>query len=463
MAVGVQQAWSTTAGSNGNADSNVGMAEGQSPPSLNNGVRAAMAAIKGFSNQLLGAKTTGGSSNAYTYTSDSVAAITSYAAGRGFVFKANHTNSGAATFNADGVGATAIRKGGAQTALAANDIVANGIYFVVYNGTYWILLNPESGAVAAQPLDADLTAIAALGYTSGAYLIKKTAADTWSLIAITTAGENLLDDASASAQRTTLGLAIGTNVQAYNAGLAYLAGLAFTNEATFKAGVNLEAADILTALLGVDGAGSGLDADTVDGVQAAALAQLGSANTFTSAQTISNTLPTIIYEETDAGTDEKRWALQAASGLWLLRTQNDAGSTVTNAMMFARSGGTVTECEINATLIDINGNADVSGDFTAGTLAGPPDVSSETGGTLTSASRNKLVQLASNPTLPSSGMQDGDWILLDPRGTARTVTRPGSHTMYVRDSNVASDATYAHNVALAIYHGSSKWTLHGMP
>jgi hypothetical protein len=37
-----------------------------------------------------------------------------------------------------------------------------------------------------------------------------------------------------------LGLAIGTNVQAYDAGLAWLDSLNFTNEATFKAGVNLE-------------------------------------------------------------------------------------------------------------------------------------------------------------------------------------------------------------------------------
>ena len=33
---------------------------------------------------------------------------------------------------------------------------------------------------------------------------------------------------------------IGSTIQGYDAGLAYLDGLNFTNEATFKAGVNLE-------------------------------------------------------------------------------------------------------------------------------------------------------------------------------------------------------------------------------
>lgn len=180
MAVGVLQAWSLTAANNGAADTNLNFAEGQSPASLNNSMRAEMAAIKGWANQISGAKTSGGAADAQTLTSDSVAAITAYAAGMAFVFKAGYTNTGAATLNVDGVGAKSIKKGGAQAALAANDIVAGGIYFVAYesSGDCFLLLNPQTGQVA---LDATLTALAALSWSSGSPLVQFTAADTVSL------------------------------------------------------------------------------------------------------------------------------------------------------------------------------------------------------------------------------------------------------------------------------------------
>lgn len=94
-------------------------------------------------------------------------------------------------------------------------------------------------------------------------------------------------------------------------------------------------------------------------------------------------------------------------------------------------------------------------------IQAPIAVSSETSGSLTSASRNKQVHCSGGVTLPSSGMTDGDIILIDPRGTARTITRPGSHTMYVNDADSATATTAAHNIVTAKYHGSSKWTLQG--
>lgn len=72
--------------------------------------------------------------------------------------------------------------------------------------------------------DAGLTSIAGLT-TSADKMIYATASDTYAVTDLTAAGRALLDDADAAAQRTTLGVAIGTDVQAHDAQLDDVAGL----------------------------------------------------------------------------------------------------------------------------------------------------------------------------------------------------------------------------------------------
>lgn len=180
MAVGVQKAWSTTASSNGSADTNVNFAEGQLAPTLNNSSRAAMAAIKGWANQIAGGCTCAGSSNAYTITSDAAAAISSaYGAGMMFMLKANHTNTGAATLNVDSVGAVAIKTSDGGD-VVAGDIVSGGLYLLAYNATgpRFDLIGTFAGG-SFQPLDATLTAVAGLSFSTTNAFFRATDVDTF--------------------------------------------------------------------------------------------------------------------------------------------------------------------------------------------------------------------------------------------------------------------------------------------
>ena len=101
--------WATSAASNNDAPPD-GFPEGMAPSAVNDAAREVMASIARWYQDTNGTLTSGGSSNAYTITSNTTyAALNDIAI---LVFRANHTNTGAATLNVDSLGAKSIRWGG---------------------------------------------------------------------------------------------------------------------------------------------------------------------------------------------------------------------------------------------------------------------------------------------------------------------------------------------------------------
>lgn len=126
--------WSQTAGSNGNSDSTINWAEGMAPSAVNDSARAMMAAIAKWRDDMSGSLTTGGTSTAYTITSNQGFSSLSAMSGQTIRVKMHTANGASPTLNVDGLGAKSIVSI-TGTFVGSGVLRTNGIYDLVYNNS----------------------------------------------------------------------------------------------------------------------------------------------------------------------------------------------------------------------------------------------------------------------------------------------------------------------------------------
>lgn len=130
--------WSTTAATNGTVDSTVAAAEGQAPSTLNNGMRGIMAALAKWRDDISGNLVTGGTSTAYTVTTNQ--GLTALTDGFMVTVRMSATNGASPTLNVDSLGAKAIA-GVYGSAVPTGVMLSGSVQTFVYDSTddKWLL------------------------------------------------------------------------------------------------------------------------------------------------------------------------------------------------------------------------------------------------------------------------------------------------------------------------------------
>jgi hypothetical protein len=197
-----------------------------------------------------------------------------------------------------------------------------------------IALSSFNDDLSYQPLDAGLTSISGLT-TAADKMIYTTASDTYAVADLTSAGRALLDDADASAQRTTLGL--GTAATS-NSGdfLASTAGLNDLSDVSFTAGAGIDnyvlTYDHATTSWGAEPGGGTVALDGIDpGTGAATLATAGNITLDATANDSD-----IIFRGTDGGVDTTFLTIDGSDGGTLIanndiKLQSDSAAIILGA------------------------------------------------------------------------------------------------------------------------------------
>lgn len=209
--------WSQTAADNDDADTSVNVREGWAPSIINNSIRALMAAIAKWRDDMSGNLVTAGTSTAYTLTTNQV--FTALTDGLSVTCRMSATNGATPTLNVDGRGAKSIATV-YGTAVPTGALLSGGVYSFTYDSTddKWIVQGRFGDGYNATNTP-DLAAIEAISTTG---VLRRSGSNTWAAdadvthLADTTANRLFGTDGSGNSGLVTAsaGLAIASSALA---------------------------------------------------------------------------------------------------------------------------------------------------------------------------------------------------------------------------------------------------------
>lgn len=451
--------WSTTASSNGNSDSSINFQEGQAPSTVNDSARALMSRIAFWRNWAGSAMTQGGASNAYTITSGE--SLSAYVNGMRFAWQPNADSTGAVTLNVDAIGAKKVYMPDGTQAGSA-DLDADSIYDVIYDddldssaGGFKIAGFPDASAIDGNL--SDIQALSDPGADRGLFWD-----DSASKIAYFSAGTGLQFNGAA--------LEVGANLQVYNANdltAAEIQQLQNINSVTVSNAqwgyLGATGGTIWTSAN--DGAGSGLDADTLDGLQGTDYILTDGTRDFSGAVTISVNGATAASGAADDLIVRNE---SSGSGTGISIIGNAFGTIYFGSSADNDAGRIIYDFSTNDILVRAAGVQRLQWDQSetewifGGTVTGAVTASGETTGTLTSASANKSIQMTGDITLNGSVFSGGTMIVLYAGSSSRTITQ-GSGILLRLDgtATTGSRTLAAYGVAVIFFIASSQAVVAG--
>lgn len=413
-----------------------GWPEGMSASNVNNAAREDLAIIaRGYRDQR-GSLVSAGTANAQTLTPNATHAA--YYDGMTFTFRAGAglTNTGATTINVASIGARNVFKAnpsaGTMTALEAGDIIAGGVYRIVYDNanTRFVLMNP--GRLVRDQIVLDSTTAYALASTTHAY--QAGLASGFNVVGDTSGfqGRNNGSAADLELQRVGGGVTVGPPASAHAyygpAGIQGLNGVSAATLALQAGGGNVSMGGSLTTVGSVAVGGN--------------LSATGGAITGATVATTSTI--------TAGG------VINADAGI-------SAGGTIaTDTGQDISSGGNL-DCTDDMTVgndLTVLNDADVTGTLTAGALEGELHAGFRHSiivgtGTASAAQINGILDLDAGitVTLPdfAGGAALGSWAIA-------TNTSGGADAAIAAATTLTGDGTISDGEAgLFICHGDGLW------